>query len=205
MAWPLLACSLLALTIILERTVFYIAMQSRKNNVWVELSTQLIHHQHRDKVWRDETITLALTELQCTYYRGLRLLRFIGTLSPLLGLLGTILGIIQIFRVIAAHTGSISPSLIASGLWEALLTTAVGLIIALPALLMTHIFQAIADRQLRDLGTRLNALSLSFATPTAAGNRDRASSDTSSSLSFATPTAAGDREPAQHDKKQNPP
>ena len=204
MAWPLLACSLLALTIILERTVFYIAMQARKNNVWIELSTQLIRHQHRAKAWRDETMALALTELQCTYYRGLRLLRFIGTLSPLLGLLGTILGIIQIFRVIAAHTGSISPSLIASGLWEALLTTAVGLIIALPALLMTHIFQALADRQLRDLCARLNALSLSFATPTAAGNRNQASSDTSS-LSFATPTAAGNRDPAHHDKEQNPP
>lgn len=162
MGWPLLVCSLLVLGIVLERMFFYIHATANQTSTWLRLSTQLIHSQGQAKALRDEVVTLALSELQSAYYRSLKLLRFVGTLSPLLGLLGTILGIIQTFRVVAAHTGTVSPSLIAGGLWEALLTTAFGLMIALPALLMAHVFQSVADRQLDYFCSKLNVLSLSF-------------------------------------------
>ena len=162
MAWPLLVCSLLALTIILERSAFYIIVRARRADIWLALSAQLAEYRQQSKRVRDEAVAIALAELQRKYYRGLKLLRFISAFSPLIGLSGTILGIIKMFRVIAEHTGVISPSLIANGLWEALLTTAVGLMIALPCLLMAYSFQAIADGQLSALCSRLNALSLSF-------------------------------------------
>ena len=145
MGWPLMACSLLVLVIIFERTAFYLHAYTRRSQIWSEMSARMLQRQNQAKSVRDEALSLALADLQRPWYRSLKLLRFVGMLSPMLGLLGTILGIIQVFRVIAAHTGAISPGLIAGGLWEALLTTAVGLLIALPALLMAHIFQTIAD------------------------------------------------------------
>ncbi|MDR2337313.1 MAG: MotA/TolQ/ExbB proton channel family protein [Deltaproteobacteria bacterium] len=62
----------------------------------------------------------------------LRLLATIITLSPLLGLLGTVLGMIDVFRGIEIAGNQINPALLGGGIWKALLTTAFGLIIAIP-------------------------------------------------------------------------
>ena len=53
--------------------------------------------------------------------------------SPLLGLLGTVLGMIQTFSRLADTQGALDMTLLADGIWQALLTTAAGLIIAIPA------------------------------------------------------------------------
>jgi len=111
---------------------------------------------------RDDVGALMLRELERPYLGGVKLLRIVGTISPMLGLLGTILGIIGAFRTIAAQTGPVSPNMIAEGLWEALLTTAVGMIIALPALLAAHLFKHLGERRLEDLALRLNRVSLSI-------------------------------------------
>ena len=66
--------------------------------------------------------------------RFLGLLSTIATLAPLLGLLGTVTGMIQCFNVIAAQ-GSGTPATLGGGISEALLTTAFGLIVAIPVLL----------------------------------------------------------------------
>ena len=58
----------------------------------------------------------------------------IGTLSPLLGLLGTVLGMIVAFQQMEAAGAQVDPSTLSSGIWQALLTTAVGLGIAIPAI-----------------------------------------------------------------------
>lgn len=66
--------------------------------------------------------------------RGLRLLDLVGMIAPLLGLLGTVLGMIQSFRSLEMAAGSANASILAGGIWQALLTTAAGLIVAIPAL-----------------------------------------------------------------------
>ena len=66
--------------------------------------------------------------------RGLRLLDLIGTIGPLLGLLGTVLGMIQSFRSLELAEGAANASILAGGIWQALLTTAAGLLVAIPAL-----------------------------------------------------------------------
>lgn len=66
--------------------------------------------------------------------RGLRLLDLVGMIAPLLGLLGTVLGMIQSFRSLELAAGSANASILAGGIWQALLTTAAGLIVAIPAL-----------------------------------------------------------------------
>ena len=70
--------------------------------------------------------------------RGLRTLVVIIAISPLLGLLGTVLGMIDIFQVIESSSNQINPSLMGGGIWKALLTTAFGLIIAIPYTAVYH-------------------------------------------------------------------
>ncbi len=65
--------------------------------------------------------------------RDVTCLRLVAVVSPLLGLLGTVLGIVDVFRVLA-QTAAPESRLLAAGLWEALLTTIIGLSVAVPAL-----------------------------------------------------------------------
>ena len=65
--------------------------------------------------------------------RHIRLLELIAMISPLLGLLGTVLGMIQSFQELALAEGAANASLLAGGIWQALLTTAAGLLVAIPA------------------------------------------------------------------------
>lgn len=76
--------------------------------------------------WRGNTEVAALQ-------RHIRLLELIAMVSPLLGLLGTVLGMIQAFQELALAEGAANASLLAAGIWQALLTTAAGLLVAIPA------------------------------------------------------------------------
>mgnify|MGYP000148796201 CR=1 FL=1 len=163
MGWPLVACSVLALALCLERAVFFVANRWRKAAQFTSLCAQLERYKEQPKGLRDEALSLMLQDLQGQYFNGLQSLRIIGAISPMIGLLGTILGIITAFKVIAQHPGPVSANAIADGLGEAMLTTAAGLMIALPALLLAHYFQFLGNRQLGDFSLRLNRLSLSLA------------------------------------------
>jgi biopolymer transport protein ExbB len=63
-----------------------------------------------------------------------RPLELIAATAPLLGLLGTVLGMIEAFRRLEAAGDRVDPSILSGGIWEALLTTAAGLIVALPVI-----------------------------------------------------------------------
>ncbi|WP_457678480.1 MotA/TolQ/ExbB proton channel family protein [Thermovibrio sp.] len=79
--------------------------------------------------------------------RGLTLLATIAAVSPLLGLLGTVLGMVQIFGVLTSGSSAIgNPQELSAGIAQALLTTIMGLIVALPALTMYNIFQKKLDK-----------------------------------------------------------
>lgn len=64
---------------------------------------------------------------------GLGFLGMIAMLSPLIGLLGTVVGMIEAFRALSEAGGAVDPGLLSAGIWVALLTTAAGLIVAIPA------------------------------------------------------------------------
>jgi biopolymer transport protein ExbB len=76
----------------------------------------------------DRVATLRLNQLRAY----LRPLEVIATLSPLLGLLGTVLGMIVAFQQMEAAGNQVDPSVLSGGIWQALLTTAVGLAVAIP-------------------------------------------------------------------------
>jgi len=71
-------------------------------------------------------------------------LALISTITPLLGLTGTVTGMIKTFMVISAAS-SINPSLLARGIWEALITTAAGLLVAIPIHVGHHYLEKQAD------------------------------------------------------------
>jgi biopolymer transport protein ExbB len=64
--------------------------------------------------------------------RGLGILASMAGISPLLGFLGTVTGMISAFRMIEINQGVVNPTVLAGGIWEALLTTAYGLIVGIP-------------------------------------------------------------------------
>jgi len=78
--------------------------------------------------------------------RHIRLLELVAMVSPLLGLLGTVLGMIRSFQSLAAAEGAGNASLLAGGIWEALLTTAAGLMVAIPAALAAGLLAERVDR-----------------------------------------------------------
>ncbi len=63
----------------------------------------------------------------------IRVLELIAMISPLLGLLGTVTGMIQSFQELELAQGAANASVLAGGIWQALLTTAAGLLVAIPA------------------------------------------------------------------------
>jgi biopolymer transport protein ExbB len=66
--------------------------------------------------------------------RYLQVLATIGSIAPLLGLLGTVIGMIKAFMVIQQMGGKVNAAVLAGGIWEAMLTTALGLAVALPTM-----------------------------------------------------------------------
>lgn len=163
MAWPLTICSVIALAIALERLLFFVRTAGDGDANFHKMANFLDNNSHQPKQLRDELIANQLLDLEDSYHSGLKWLRTIGAVSPMLGLLGTVLGIIEAFKTIAVQTGAISPSLIADGLWQAMLTTAVGLFIAIPCVFIYQYLSNIADNRISLLGHRLDKKSLTMA------------------------------------------
>ena len=155
-AWPLFVCSVLMLALLLERMVTLIclptlglrdcreasrhcrdctqASRSRSHLGWRHAVGLLRNHAQLPRVQREELLSVWLVHVQQHLHRRLRLLQLIGVLSPMLGLLGTVLGMLGMFQSIAQDAGPVTPGVLADGLFQALYSTAWGLLIALPAL-----------------------------------------------------------------------
>lgn len=78
---------------------------------------------------------------------GFRLLDSVAQMAPLLGLFGTVLGMISAFQSLQDAGSQVDPSLLAGGIWVALMTTAVGLAVAMPTSLILSWFEARMDRE----------------------------------------------------------
>ncbi|MCV6584208.1 MAG: MotA/TolQ/ExbB proton channel family protein [Marinibacterium sp.] len=99
---------------------------------------------------REETARVAKREL-ASARSGLSALELIATIAPLLGLLGTVLGMIAAFQALQAAGSKADPALLAGGIWEALLTTAAGMAVAIPASAALTWFESVIDRIRRDI------------------------------------------------------
>ena len=83
-----------------------------------------------------------------SYFRPLEV---ISSLAPLLGLLGTVMGMITAFQQLANAGSQVDPSVLSNGIWEALLTTAVGLVVAIPAVVALNWCERVVERLHEDM------------------------------------------------------
>jgi len=103
-----------------------------------------------DQAAREDTARVAKREL-AEAASGLRALELIATIAPLLGLLGTVMGMIAAFQALQQSGSRADPAMLAGGIWEALLTTAAGMAVAIPASAALTWFEAVIDRMRRDV------------------------------------------------------
>jgi len=97
---------------------------------------------HKEPRWKlEEKLTVHGQEEIRGLRKNLRGLEVIATISPLMGLLGTVIGMVKAFNKVAQYKGQVDPSLLAGGIWEALLTTAAGLALAIPVVIMLNYFE----------------------------------------------------------------
>ena len=101
-------------------------------------------HVHANLV-REESQRVGNEELE-QLQSYLRPLEVIGSVSPLLGLLGTVIGMILAFQGIEAAGNQVDPSALSGGIWQALLTTAIGLSISIPILFAHNWFERRLER-----------------------------------------------------------
>ncbi len=98
----------------------------------------------------------------------IRVLELIAMISPLLGLLGTVLGMIQSFQALELAEGAANASILAGGIWQALLTTAVGLLVAIPAAVGATLLSARAESAAQMIENAVGRLMLVEENPNAA-------------------------------------
>lgn len=102
------------------------------------VSRMLAKIKQKDKAERSFVInTLMQSELQ-GIYSAMYFLKLCAAVGPLLGLLGTVLGMVDVFSTLAERSFP-EPSMLAGGIWQALITTVMGLTLAIPALLIHYV------------------------------------------------------------------
>ena len=90
---------------------------------------------------------LRLSDERISYYSSkLNSLQVIAVIAPLLGLLGTVFGMIEAFQQMELAGKNVDPSILSGGIWEALLTTAAGLSVAIPIVIFESYFRNLVDR-----------------------------------------------------------
>jgi biopolymer transport protein ExbB len=118
-----------------------------------------------------EEIERRAARLLDTLRGHLRGLEVIASLSPLLGLLGTVIGMIDAFRALEAAGNQVDPAVLSGGIWVALSTTAAGLAVAIPTLIALNWLERLLDgqtRRLEDQVTRVFTGDLRLSDPTVA-------------------------------------
>ena len=164
--WPLLICSILLISIVLERLWFLqrrlVAPKGLLRQVQNLIQKEAFHAENQEEIaatsqlgdllkhcyqYRSESREFVevkaeekASEISLMLERNLSMLSTIASISPLLGLLGTVVGMITVFSNIDVN-GSANTDLLAAGISEALITTAFGLIIAVPSIVFYRYFE----------------------------------------------------------------
>ncbi len=170
--YPILGCLVLVAAIFCERLIRFALMRSRGSGLAEKVAqtlktkgvneareaassskspmgrvlTKALEVRDKDRDMLETVLTSATDEEVRGLSSYMQLLATIGNIAPLLGLLGTVIGMIKAFMVIQEMGGKVNASVLAGGIWEAMLTTAVGLSVALPAMLAHGYLSSQVDR-----------------------------------------------------------
>lgn len=190
--WPILVCSLLALTVVIERVIFIIAEKVRRQPRVVDAMLDAVEQSDPERAvqlaagTRDfvaRTLAAALAHRRAKsissallraaeqelarYNRGLSTLDTIITLAPLLGLLGTVTGMMASFGMLGGSELA-APTAITGGIAEALIATAFGLGVAITALIPFNYLNARlehARREIQDAAAHVEIHAEHFTSP----------------------------------------
>lgn len=169
---PIMLCSVLAVAIFLERAIRFAILRRRGRSVDRDVAVRMeaddaagamsTAHNSRSPMGRVlvqgldvmdgdretlETVLIHAAEKEVRdLSRYLQALATIANIAPLLGLLGTVIGMIKAFMIIQDMGGKVNAAVLAGGIWEAMLTTALGLSVALPTLVAHSYLVAQVDR-----------------------------------------------------------
>lgn len=167
--WPLLVCSFVSLTVVIERAMFWMTLRRRSNGTLLNEIMALCESGDWEAIrlrtagtrdyaikvivtgilHRDFSMTKAMESAAADQVKRMR--RFMGvldtmiTVAPLLGIFGTVTGIIQSFEALGT-TGIERPAAVTAGIAEALITTAAGLGIAIPSVILYNFFDSLCER-----------------------------------------------------------
>tara|TARA_A100001388_G_scaffold129275_1_gene95730 strand:+ start:187 stop:786 length:600 start_codon:yes stop_codon:yes gene_type:complete len=114
-------------------------LQSFSDNHFPKEIIDVLLNKNSDALKNDQILILVDKETE-KMQRFMPTLEIIAQVSPLIGLLGTVIGMIDSFNELELGGSLVDPSILAGGIWTALLTTAMGLIVAIPALISHYFF-----------------------------------------------------------------
>ncbi|MDP0499025.1 MAG: MotA/TolQ/ExbB proton channel family protein [Verrucomicrobiota bacterium JB022] len=186
--WPLLVLSVLLVAVALERAAFHLRHRCSYRHLLHELpcafecakggrkpgclerdpdaplrriTATYLDHLHYPRGERHKVLQREGDRILRECNAHLKLVGCIAQVAPLMGLLGTVTGLVAAFYHIQLLGGKVVPSDLAGGIWEALITTVAGLCVGIPALLVYQFFHARAERiakQMQDLVSELDEL-----------------------------------------------
>lgn len=177
--YPIGILSLISLTIIIERTYHFLRFRSCsqtllpkvisfiKKRDWKGVEDHLEresgplarlllaltqgHREGEGEKGLKEVTNLVTSKEISRMEKHLSLLPMVYQLAPLLGLLGTVAGMIKAFQVIERVGGKVNALVLAGGIWEAMITTAAGLIVAIPTAFCYHFLERKVERTAKEI------------------------------------------------------
>ncbi len=180
--WALLFCSIIAIAIIFERSIFFLSLRLNYQKFSNKLFSFLQSNQISDAIKFTQNYCHPVAHLTKIYLQNLdnrsknnvlsregtfamervesrlRGLATITHVAPLLGLLGTVAGLVAAFHQIELSVGQVQAQNLAGGIWEALLSTVFGLIVAIPCMVAYHSFESQSDEIARRLQSIVSEL-----------------------------------------------
>ena len=147
--YPILLCSVAGIAILINKFIQYRKILNDIGKPWNGVAVAkppllLPILQGIERGCDEKELSVIGTRQVREIEKGLSWLSLIATIAPLLGLTGTVTGMIKAFMVIA-DSSSVNPSMLAGGIWEALITTAAGLLVAIPIHIGHHYLEKQAD------------------------------------------------------------
>jgi len=175
---PIVLCSIIALAILIERLIALKKIQINARTFLLQVKNLLLrdrideaimlcketpgpiaaitkaglakHDRPRQEI-KDAVESAAKTQIyHLEKYLGV--LGTIAAIAPLIGFLGTVTGMIRAFMEIQARGGNVDAGVLAGGIWEALITTAAGLTVGIPALIFYNWLQSKVERHVFEMG-----------------------------------------------------
>lgn len=169
--YPLLAASIIALGVMIERALYFLRIRHDDEQLFKQVHdlvkqnkideglkvasqtrgpiarvlTACLKDFYKDALRIEKTIEHEGSQILADMEKHLRILASIAQAAPLMGLLGTVIGMIKAFMKIEELGGKVNALALAGGIWEALITTAFGLIVAIPCLVVYYYFEGRVD------------------------------------------------------------